>query len=128
MSKKFVYLTILVVLLGMSADTPSYGGVLFSSNWSTALGDSDTAVTDGGVWDNIHNAPVEGHTRLEIFPPDHPVLNGNNYMGVWMNDWMWCGVWQYNVWTTDATDNITFGQQMRRTFITGFISERIRTV
>ncbi len=102
MSKKLLFLMVFVVL--MATGTPAYAGVLFSSDWNTATGDSDTAVTDGGTWDNINNTPFEGHTRLEVFPPDHPVLNGNNYLGVWMNDWMWCGVWQYNVWTTDATD------------------------
>jgi hypothetical protein len=102
MCKKLLFLMAFLVL--MAAGTQAYAGIIFQSNWENGLGTSVNAVTDGGIWDNVNNTPVEGHTRLEVFPPDHPVLNGNNYLGVWMNDWMWCGVWQYNVWTTDVTD------------------------
>jgi len=69
MSKKLFFLMVFVVLLAQVTGTATYGGVLFSSNWSTATGDSDNAVTDGGIWGHVHNDSVGGHTRLEVFRP-----------------------------------------------------------
>jgi len=92
-----------VVLMAQALETPVYGGVLFSSDWDTALGTSDNALGDGGVYSHV--VAGEPYVDLEVFEPDHPVLAGNNYLAVWLegND-HWGGVYEWDVWLTTAED------------------------
>ncbi|MHC4396765.1 MAG: fibronectin type III domain-containing protein [Planctomycetota bacterium] len=105
MSKKLSFLMVLVVLLPMGAGTPAYGGVLFSSDWDTALGTSVNAVSDGGVYSHVTTQEVgSGWVRIEVLGPDHPVLGGNNYIAVWLDNQKWGAVYEWGVWPTTAED------------------------
>jgi hypothetical protein len=49
------------------------------------LHDLNEKVSDGGVFDNVATQEFHsGCARMEVFGPDHPVLNGYNYIGVWL--------------------------------------------
>ncbi len=98
MSKKLLFLMVLVVL--MVAGTSAYAGVLLSADWDSGLGTSWTALTDGGVFSNLNN----GVARMEVFAPDHPALNNNNYMAVWLDGWHWRAVHEQNIWPNDIED------------------------
>ncbi|MHC4738682.1 MAG: DNRLRE domain-containing protein [Planctomycetota bacterium] len=105
MFRRLIFLVAFVVLLALVAGTPAYAGVLLSSDWDSGLGTSVNAVTDGGVYGHIATQEVgSGWVRIEVFGPDHPVLGGNNYIGVWLDNQKWGAVYEWGVWPTTAED------------------------
>ncbi|MHC4395735.1 MAG: DNRLRE domain-containing protein [Planctomycetota bacterium] len=105
MCKKLLFLMAFLVL--MAAGTQAYAGIIFQSNWENGLGTSVNAITDGGVWEGLipyQNNPHNGNYMLEVFPPDHPVLNGHNYLGIWMDGEMNSAVWTDDIWPANISD------------------------
>jgi hypothetical protein len=49
------------------------------------LHDLNEKVSDGGVFGHANTQEVNsGWVRIEFFRPENPVLNGNNYISVWV--------------------------------------------
>ncbi|MHC4739634.1 MAG: fibronectin type III domain-containing protein [Planctomycetota bacterium] len=101
MCKKLLFLMTFLVL--MAAGTQAYAGILLKSNWDHALGASDDAITDGGIWSGRHVEAQNG-ARLEVFPPDHACLEGHNYLAAWIDNHNWAAVYNWDVWPNDAED------------------------
>ena len=85
---------LLAVLLLASV---SYGGVLFSSNWRSGLGGSETNLLDNGLWDYDHNPYLLSIKR--------GAPGGHNYLAVGMQDMIWTGVIENNCYSDQVPDH-----------------------
>ena len=66
---------------------PDYRGVLFSSTWSHATGDSLEGKGDGKTWVVKRGDPCTFEVR-----PNGPT--GENYLSLWIDDTKWGDVWK----------------------------------
>ena len=60
-----LHLTMLTLMASVACGNEP-AGELFSSNWSTALGTSDAAHSDGGKWNNLICAPTYRNRVLSV--------------------------------------------------------------